>query len=640
MNKRSRRGCSGCLQHHRKCDEAQPKCGRCSRLGVECDYRRALRWFNGTRLARTPRRGRDVSSGTDRRPGPSHIAASTGPQAAEAAAEGQLPQSPEQQTHSILSPDSNQQHPEQEPTPADSDTVATDTLEAPSSELLESRDEEGDVGEDDDIEEVSNRSTDSNSVYESPPSPDMGLIPHKALLYQHDNNEDLDDPSSLSFSSQDVSTSWSIHGPFDSDLRSMIFQDGGRYIAYVYFVRSVSLILPGFSGIRNGYRQLAASALSCPMLLDTVVSIATVYMQLRGIVPASLALQRQSQALASLRRNVNALSTPFTTTPSPDDAETICLKRDVLATILLQITVEIANGTNAIQIHIAHALDLFRELGYDRGRPMSPIGQILLQRMTYIDVLSSIFWHRRPLLPVSFWFYHQHEQNNALTYKPDEGIPTFHETTGCPLWVIAFLARISHLIADADEHILPNDVIISLAYQLDGDFTMAARTYYSTTKPPPDHPQEGYLETVGQCYYWSAIILLQIRVFRDPQTSHRVQFCLQQLLDLIQSLPIGCGPDSQLSLPLYAAALAAIRPVDRAAIKTKSVDLSDHYPMKTRTALTATFASIWADMDEKLFGPGRQGQYRVGDGGRQEGEERMQVGRVRDLMKEGCLFIC
>lgn len=45
-----------CLQQHRKCDEGQPSCGRCTRLGIVCDYRRTLRWVNGTQLPRAPQR--------------------------------------------------------------------------------------------------------------------------------------------------------------------------------------------------------------------------------------------------------------------------------------------------------------------------------------------------------------------------------------------------------------------------------------------------------------------------------------------------------------------------------------------------------------------------------------------------------
>lgn len=379
-------------------------------------------------------------------------------------------------------------------------------------------------------------------------------------------------------------------------------------------VHSVALIIPGWSGVQNGYRQIAALALSSPTLLDTIVSVSTIYMHLRGIVPRSLALRRQSRALASLRRSVNILTDSTNNVATGDG---FCLKRDVLATILLQITVEIANGTSFIHTHITHALALFRELGYEHARPTSPVGHVLLQRITFIDTLSAIFWRRRPLLPLSFWFLNEPEE-----LQPDAPIPPFQETTGCPLPIVAALARISHLAADANDG-LTNEVVMARAYDIEGDLALFARETLSHNYSIYLDDDARHLDTVGQCYYWTATILLQRTIFHDAHDSHRVQFSLGCLLALVEALPIGCGPDSQISLPLYAAALAAGTEEQREAIRRKNVALGSAYPMKARTALTEVFEGIWEAMDEQ----------RVAAGG-----GRVEI--VSDMMKEKALFIC
>ncbi|KAI5367560.1 Putative zn(2)-C6 fungal-type DNA-binding domain, fungal transcription factor [Septoria linicola] len=44
--KKSRGGCSRCKSQHLKCDESRPDCGRCSRLGVQCQYVQKYKWLN------------------------------------------------------------------------------------------------------------------------------------------------------------------------------------------------------------------------------------------------------------------------------------------------------------------------------------------------------------------------------------------------------------------------------------------------------------------------------------------------------------------------------------------------------------------------------------------------------------------
>lgn len=367
-------------------------------------------------------------------------------------------------------------------------------------------------------------------------------------------------------------------------------------------VHSVAQIIPAVDGTRNGYRQIAISALTSPVLLSTLISVATTYLHMRGGAPADLALCRQSRALANLRGSLGALMARGTS-GLPDDASS--LRRDILAAILMQVTVGIANGSNEVRPHITYAFHLFKELGYVRGRPDSAIGLVLVQRMTCLDILSSIFWRRRPFLPVSFWFFD--DQSEIL-----DSAPTFQETTGCPQWLISLLARISHLAADHTEGV-QHDTLMSQAYEAESDLIFAARTKLRcSTEIPAEHE---HLDTVGRCFYWSAIILLQRRVFQDAQDSDRVQSALANLIELMEGLPIGCGPDSSLSLPLYVAAEQAIEAQHRARIRMKSCRLTSKYPAKAREAMTAAFEALW-----------RTSPY--------------ESGPASDQIKDGAVFIC
>ena len=589
-------------------------------MGVECDYNRSLRWCNGTRLPRARRQGRRQPSQADSSLERERESSATTSPADSNFAPHESPETPRYHGISL------------EGTIREADSPSGP--ESPPAERSPERPDESLQGE---------------IIYGSRGSSYGPLTPTSTFAGQQ-----LCDTRGATANSEEEAelvaarnseAAFALQNPLDGHLCSMLFQDNGSYLAYLYcknpllpalcsasqrncyppfcmfdltkpghaVVRSVALILPGWSGVRNGYRQLAALSLSSPTLLDTIVSVSTIYMHLRGIVPRSLALRRQSHALASLRRSVTALASR---TSEVADAEASCLKRDVLATILLQITVEIANGTSFIQTHITHALTLFRELGYERARPTSPVGHVLLQRITFIDTLSAIFWRRRPLLPLSFWFLNQPED-----LQPDGQVPSFQETTGCPLPIIAVLSRISHLAADYSEG-LSTEAVMTRAYAIEGDLAFFARTS-SSSHSVYEADDARHLDTVGQCYYWSAAILLQRTIFLDAHDSHRVQFCLARLLDLIEALPIGCGPDSQLSLPLYAAALAAGDEEQREAIRRKNERLSEAYPMKSRSALSAVFEGMWGAMD------------RQDDGG---GCGRVEA--VSDMMKERALFIC
>ncbi|OAT11003.1 hypothetical protein BDBG_06761 [Blastomyces gilchristii SLH14081] len=558
--RRSRGGCAQCLQQHRKCDEGRPRCGRCARLNINCEYKKNIRWVNGPHRhqRRRPRDSPHRESWDDLLPTTpdlrvSHISSLGTPSGLFVVQDEHLLHLTNRTNERALSNATGRTHGNEAP----SDDVrrmqtGTSILQGqdPTTPGQRPADEEEPV-----LNEA--RPVDGELVRISETT-----------------------PSSLELRAWETS--------LNRDISSFLLPTAEESIAYVYFLRSVAMIMSACDSTQNGYRQLAILALSTPVLMGTVISISTTYMHLRGSAPMFLALQHQSRALATLRDSLGSLSSSVVKECNGH------LKRDLLATILLQITVEMASGGSGAKTHIAYAWNLFRELGYDRRKPTCSIGTVLVQRMTWIDTISSIFWQRRPFLPLSFWFFNYNQDS------PNDGDsqPTVQETTGCPQWVISFLARISHLYADYSDG-LPSFLLMPQAKELELDLNMSARNYFNRTTAPYKNlsNRQRHLDVVGQCFYWSAVLLLQRRIFRDRRDSPRVQSSLTVLIELMESLPIGCGPDSALSLPLYLAAHEAIEPDHRTHIRSKSRQLTAEYPSKTREILTREYEIIWADID-------------------------------------------
>ncbi|PGG95518.1 hypothetical protein AJ79_10013 [Helicocarpus griseus UAMH5409] len=570
--------CVRCLQQHRKCDEARPKCGRCSRLNINCDFKQNIRWVNGPNRLRRERQDKSLSRESRSRGASSPVLSK------------RLPREDELPLYFEMPSSGNASH-----------EAATSTPHS---------------GEPRNCDAVTQH--------------DISILDGQDLALSKQDLSDEDSHSSQTSSTEkgsdciaEIGSSSELHAQnhaFYGDIFSFLFPSTEESVAYAYFIRSVAMIIPACDSTQNGYRQLAILALSTPVLMGTIISISTLYMHLRGGATMSLALQRQSRALAALRDSLCSLTSSNTLVYCES------LKRDILATILLQITVEMANGGSGSRTHITYAWNLFRELGYERQKPTCSIGTVLVQRMTWIDTISSLFWQQRPFLPLSFWFFESNKRASPTTSCDDEDSqPTFQETTGCPRWVITFLARISHLCADNSDG-LPHSLIIPQAHVLEADLNISARHYFNHATPIQTHEtRRHHLEIVGQCFYWSAVLLLQRRIFHDRRDSRRVQSTLVLLIELIELLPIGCGPDSALSLPLYLAAHEAIEPEHRARIRQKSRRLMAEYPSKTREALAQVHEAIWADMD------------RFAD---VEGEMVGRPGSPDYLVRERCLFIC
>ncbi|KIW64877.1 hypothetical protein PV04_07181 [Phialophora macrospora] len=419
---------------------------------------------------------------------------------------------------------------------------------------------------------------------------------------------------------------------YNTDLLGNFCLDEGQSpadrLAFTFFMQFVSRIIPAYDGPRSGYRELATYALTSPVLMDTVLSVATGYMSQRGGAPMVLALARQSRALKTLRETLLSPSASSTSGPGdhlppliPKKSWTASVKQEILATIALQMSIEMLNGGPGVKTHLQYGVNLIDDLGWIEHREDSFIGRVLLYRIAFIDIVASFLWHRRPLLPPTFWLFKPEADSGEVSG------PSLQDMTGCPHRVFSFLAEISHLASDSDRR--DNDTatdtgtgtgtegndhppdVMTKAHALETHL----RNYGSTAhldlddraveqeedeEPAGSRPDQStrHLHTVSRCYYWTTHLLLQRRVCRDPRASRRVQFSVRQLIDLMDSLPIGCGPDSSLSLPLYTAAYEAVDQGQRRRILRKSKQLAEEYPSKTREAMNDSIQAIWAARDE------------------------------------------
>ncbi|KAJ5661811.1 uncharacterized protein N7477_009427 [Penicillium maclennaniae] len=77
--------------------------------------------------------------------------------------------------------------------------------------------------------------------------------------------------------------------------------------AWEYYVRLVSSNVPALDGPDNPYRQLSFTALTSPILLETIVCIATEHMLNFGLGTVSTAAQRQQQMLRTIGHSLHGI---------------------------------------------------------------------------------------------------------------------------------------------------------------------------------------------------------------------------------------------------------------------------------------------------------------------------------------------
>lgn len=353
----------------------------------------------------------------------------------------------------------------------------------------------------------------------------------------------------------------------------------------------LSGVIPAYDGARNPYRRLSGLALASPVLLNTIISLATEYMYYHGHMAPEMAMLRHQRALASLREALVSGNTERELGINATDTQgtTLSSKQATLAAVLLQIANVVFIGGVGVDAHLSCASHFLLDLDYIDHAIGDFIPRLLVQRFAMIDVVTSILRRRRPHLPLSCWIF----QPNA---KYDRAEPSFREMTGCPQPILGFLARISHLAVHIAEENADTNTVLLKAFDVETELRVYATSRIKTTSTRTT--LDKYLDILSQCFYWSAHLVLQRAVYRDVISSLRVQQTVSILVILIKSMPVGCGPDSSLPFPFYLSSREAIHDTHREWVRSRNQQMKQVYPGRARDGLMKLLESIWTLIDD------------------------------------------
>jgi len=336
-------------------------------------------------------------------------------------------------------------------------------------------------------------------------------------------------------------------------------------------------------------------AVESPVVLNTIISYATEYMYHCGHMSAELTMKRNALALRSLRKALITSGTSMSDSSqahesnAPSSSE-LSPKQATLAAVLLQIANSCFVGWVGVHSHLACAIHLLWDLDYVRLPVTGFVPRLLLQRFAMLDVNASLIHRRRTHLPPSCWIF---IPNNDL----DTCEPSFREMTGCPQPVLGFLARVCNLAVDLSER-QDEAEVFEKAFSLETDLRLYARSC-ATTLSTDESLTARHLDTLSQCFYWCTHLVLQRRIYRDSIRSPRVQNTVSILIGLMKSMPVGCGPDSNLSLPLHLTSREVINEEDRAWVKRTNQEMRHIYPNKTRDETMARTEATWRRADAR-----------------------------------------
>ncbi|KAF4332985.1 transcriptional regulator [Fusarium beomiforme] len=282
-----------------------------------------------------------------------------------------------------------------------------------------------------------------------------------------------------------------------------------------------------------------------------------------------------------------------------EEPESLSLKEVTLASHLMLIFTEVIMGSQNTETHIQAAFRLLTDLDFINRLPQGFYSRFLVQRFAMIDMVLSFLRRRKPLAPMNFALY-------KPTNEGDNTDPSFRELKGCHQTVLSFLIRISVLASRPDIGKLSH---VAEAYQLENEMRLWGSLRYPgpgiSLRPgndsSPDTRTEDIrkmqLDTLSECYYWVAHLLLARRVFLDPTTSHRVQLYRRHLFALMDRLPAGYGPASSVSFPFYMAAREAIDKDDKDWVRRKHSEMLCKYPEQSRKLMMDLTEEIWKKND-------------------------------------------
>lgn len=349
------------------------------------------------------------------------------------------------------------------------------------------------------------------------------------------------------------------------------------------------------------------------MLLHGILSVSTAHMHNYGRSNDTILSTRQARALKSLRAALGALlvhkgegaTATVEMRPFVDTTGIFSLlsaRELAFAAIMMQTSSVLMTGIGSVEVHIKCALEFIRDLGCLYQPAQSMFGRLLIHRFSMVDIVLAHFRFRRPLAPVDFFMYRANEQL-------DQEEPSFREMQGCEQRVLCFLAQIAHLSAELADFPSLNGDIQTKGYELETEMSAWGHRYHSSmarntgiyamSSGPPagssgsKDDQRKFLDIVCECFYWAAHILLLRRVFLDPTRSTRVQLIRRHIFRLMDSLPVGCGPDSSLPFPFYMAAREAVTGEDREWVRQKHAAMMEEHRDRSREYLMTATERIW-----------------------------------------------
>ncbi|KAJ5217003.1 hypothetical protein N7468_010011 [Penicillium chermesinum] len=362
-------------------------------------------------------------------------------------------------------------------------------------------------------------------------------------------------------------------------------------------VRLVSSNVPALDGPENPYRYVSFTALSTPILRETIVCIATEHMLNFGLGSVSTAAQRQQRMLRTISQNLQliigpgACSTEDASVASPNKLD----REALLTAVVLQGVVVVQSEDGVLEPHVRCASFLMETLGRFHDVPPTPIARMTVQRYAMVDLMLAFSRQRRPYAPADFVLH----SPDAERWDCSE--PSFHKMTGCPQPLMCFLVRIAHLACDVQERPRHSSVddVLRRAHSLESDLRTWGTRYTRTVDVGRDP-----LDILTECFYWTAHLLLARRVFRDPTRSARVQHLAHTCFGLMDQLSTGCGPDSSLPQPFYLAAREALSDEDRGWVRQKHESMTAFYREQQRNLAMRLTERVWEITDQaETLGP-------------------------------------
>lgn len=534
---RSRTGCLACRRRRRKCDEVRPICGACQKRQLACEYTTRVRW--------TPAKI----------PG---AILKTWPQ----------PETEEQQASSpAAAPDT--QNPDSEQRSGRPDDSKYASRELPFLGILHVGDSINYVSDD----QPQDADDNMNDAEENGGSaqPDRWKLENFVELLNTEQFSSAVEVNAFAYCKSKYENMY--------DYLPIAHHSGIRYM---------STVLPVYHSAATPFENLSKLALASPVLLSTIISLATEYLYNYAQAGPGLTFQRHDQAINSFREALINTTSPSSQTANGSDEE-LSPKQATLVAVLLQVASTVFVGCSGADVNLVCAMHFLHDLDYINNPVEGLVPHLLVQRFAMFDVLSAIMRHRRPHLPSTFWLFNTDDQLGRIQ-------PSFREVTGFPQPLLVFFSRLSNLAVDLHDGSTTESEVLSEALNLETDMRVYARSQLALdingTKP------SNQLDSLNQCFYWSAQLTLQRMIYRDATNSPRVQQTVKNIIDLMRLVPVGSGPDAALPFPLYISSKEAVTSEHREWVRDRIQQMKQIYPGRGRDALLALLEDIWKFIDE------------------------------------------